>query len=116
MNLLEKVRRVKVIKPLPDFFEQGEILEEYFDNPDHFYHENNPNPDGVGFNIKVVEDYGGFDKWFVELESKDTSDTSRYNELCNQLKLRKEENEKSIDFLISENISIDKILNLKKLV
>jgi hypothetical protein len=101
-----KVRRIKCIKAVKDFLEKDEIYIEYGDIKGLFYYEKYE-PTGVGFNLSIVEQYGGFDKYFIELESIDFSTTVRYLQIKDQCIKELEE----IDYFIKEKEARKKEIN-----
>lgn len=64
--MLTKIRRLKIKQTIDGMFDEGEILYEYYDYPDHFYSKNKKHDDL--FNPKTISEYGGFDMWFEELK------------------------------------------------
>jgi len=64
--MLTKIRRLKVKQTIDGLFDVDEILYEYFDYQDLFYSENKEHDDM--FNLKTMQEYGGFDMWFIELK------------------------------------------------
>ncbi len=64
--MLTKIRRIKVKQAIDGMFDEGEILYEYINIPNHFYSKNKEHNDF--FNLDVMCGYGGFDTWFEELK------------------------------------------------
>ena len=79
--MLTKIRRLKVKQAIDGMLDEGEILYEYINIPNHFYSKNKEHNDF--FNLEVMCGYVDFDTWFEELRPIKKEKSPEYKLLLN---------------------------------
>ncbi len=73
-----KVRVLEATEKVPPILEVGDVFIEYFDNPMIFYRERLGEQDGIGLDIRILDEFGGYLKYFKELEDRVVKETAYF--------------------------------------